>query len=83
MKEQAVNQGNWSNGIELKWTRGGESSGFTGKGDPEADFWKLVKRGRIKWMCPVCLKNINKGLCKCKKSEERLEKSSSKSIPAV
>ena len=64
MKNEAVNQGNWMNGNKLNM---GGKFGEAG-GDPESDFWVLVKRGKVPWFCKHCFKKKKRGEpCKCEK----------------
>ena len=81
LKDQAVNLGNWANGHKLNM---GGKFGEVG-GDPESDFWVLVKRGKIPWFCKHCLKKKKRGEpCKCeKKSNGSTEPSESISTDAL
>ena len=53
MTNQAINQGAWRGGSKLKLNKDDKDDDV--KGDPEADFWDEVKKGKIPWMCKDCL----------------------------
>ncbi len=69
MLEQAINQGCWRGGSKLRLTKGQvEGTG----GDPTADFYKMVKAGKIHWMCKDCSKRKEK--CTCRGEREIVQK---------
>ena len=64
MLHQSINQGAWRGGAKLQLTNEDQA-----QGSAESDFWNLVRRGRVPWMCKDCLKNKKKGLCECVQTE--------------